>query len=861
MSWASAAHPATVWRERANPVWHYRRETPRLTDEGDEVVLSIRVANWNTGSKIQHWMAGGKSLASPGHWLRSWHDVFQKELEANGCTYVASTRSSTPPVLGTLAGLITVGPGYQGQTMFFRNRSRKNKRDDAPLNADGTPGYREMQILLATQGAKGSPELAFNGTAGKFVGGNLVQVRDTSRSPAGTPTLRMRMLDPDGAPSPLALFEGDEFACAVETANIIPGTAFKIYVANEGRDALVPSFRAQIKAAGEAAGCEVFVPGYKEAMAGSWYNGGAITFTETYDDTRPVVMPFRVKLDNEEQGTRQIDFVGQIVAEGDASEFDEVRGRGDWDAAATYRRGDWVTYVEDGGRYVYISETASSGRLPTDGSRWRPYVTTQASSTTISMQFRDTPPRFWELRATTDGAVITYTIQGPTGAVGDNVALASAGAPPGFDAALSEACSGEAGVLYAGGRLIAQATEREASSVTFTVPHAGAGKHTLRLSDRQGPSWIVIGDACVYLTAPALPDDPHHIVGVNLASGGGGHVRVDGGPSVYGKHYVYNSEPDKPEPQRHQEMNYYWAKGVRIIRLPFKWERVQSELFGPLYYGDVDEGPWTGGQDMRRIDELVHHWTVTLGGWVLLDVHNYMGYEFADGGGTKLAYDNPRLDAHALIDLWVRLANRYADNPHIWFGLMNEPSGDKQTPVRVRDTMHAVVNAIRARTPALNKILVAGASYSSASNWVAKGQAAAYEDFYDPAGNFAYEPHTYFDFDSSGTVGTCVAGAQANLHAITAWARSEGVRLFLGECAGGDPAISGQETCGAVVPAAYKYMSDNRDVWLGWTTWAAGRFWRPTYEFLLDPPGKQFLNLSPEIESGQLKMLLPYLAA
>lgn len=451
-------------------------------------------------------------------------------------------------------------------------------------------------------------------------------------------------------------------------------------------------------------------------------------------------------------------------------------------------------------------------------------------------------PRFWELRATVAAGVITYAIQVPP-AEGDSVALASVNPPPGFAAALEAAAGEGAAAVWTGGRLVAQ----RAGEVMFTVLLGGSGKHTLRISDPQGSAPIVIADACAYLTPPAMPADPTYVVGLNAAGGEFSDVFAsDGSYRAYGSAYVYPSRPEQSDPAlRHAEMDYWWSKGVRVIRVPFKWERIQHELFGPLF-GEGSTGSWSGAQDMRRIVELVDYWT-GLGGIVLLDLHNYMSYRFGPGSTGKVAYDRS-VPIEALADVWVKLAERFVDNPKVWLGLMNEPSGDRQSAVRVAQTMQAVTNAIRARTDSLAKILVAGSLYSSASRWVSNGQAAAFDSFYDPANNFAFEPHNYFDADSSGTTNVCTVGTRNRLYAITDWARSRGFRLFMGELAADDG-------CGELV-AAYQYMSDNRDVWLGWTTWGGGRFWTSTYFFRLDPS-----NYLTGPDTPRMQMLLPFLAA
>src|SRR5580704_12941544 len=58
--------------------------------------------------------------------------------------------------------------------------------------------------------------------------------------------------------------------------------------------------------------------------------------------------------------------------------------------------------------------------------------------------------------------------------------------------------------------------------------------------------------------------------GINLS---GGELTPDRTPAVYGKDYIY------PTPQ---ELDYYASKGFAVVRLPYRWERLQPSLFGNL---------------------------------------------------------------------------------------------------------------------------------------------------------------------------------------------------------------------------------------------------------------------------------------
>lgn len=57
--------------------------------------------------------------------------------------------------------------------------------------------------------------------------------------------------------------------------------------------------------------------------------------------------------------------------------------------------------------------------------------------------------------------------------------------------------------------------------------------------------------------------------GVNMSGAEFGNVY----PGVDGTHYGYPTKKD---------LEYFKEKGLRMIRFPFRWERIQSEMNGPL---------------------------------------------------------------------------------------------------------------------------------------------------------------------------------------------------------------------------------------------------------------------------------------
>ena len=89
--------------------------------------------------------------------------------------------------------------------------------------------------------------------------------------------------------------------------------------------------------------------------------------------------------------------------------------------------------------------------------------------------------------------------------------------------------------------------------------------------------------------------------------------------------------------------------------------------------------------------------------------------------------------------------------------------------------------------------------------------------------------------------------SDVNLHAkqaapLTSWARANGVKLFAGEFYWPD----GNAQCLQASRNALQYLKDNKDVWLGWTYWAAGGLW---------PMEKKAINT---VNDPQAKVLLEY---
>jgi endoglucanase len=305
-------------------------------------------------------------------------------------------------------------------------------------------------------------------------------------------------------------------------------------------------------------------------------------------------------------------------------------------------------------------------------------------------------------------------------------------------------------------------------------------------------------------------EHPSMLRGVNLAGADFGEQAL---PGVFDKDYTYPT---------HAEVDYFVGKGMNVFRIPFRWERLQ-----PAVGADFD------ADEQGRLEDIVAYAT-SQGASVILDPHNYARYYgslIRVGVGAQIFVETVPtvLDFAAL---WTRLAGIFGSNSKAIFGLMNEPhdiSADRWLPIA-----NAAIAAIRA-TGATNLILVPGTNWTGAANWYADWgygvNADSMQGVVDPADNFAFELHEYFDRDGSGTSSDCVTASigSGRLRYVTAWLESHHARGFLGEFGSAQNA-----TCLSALGDLLDYVDGHADVWAGWTYWAAGPWWS-NYIYSIEP--------------------------
>jgi endoglucanase len=294
----------------------------------------------------------------------------------------------------------------------------------------------------------------------------------------------------------------------------------------------------------------------------------------------------------------------------------------------------------------------------------------------------------------------------------------------------------------------------------------------------------------------------------------------------YGYDYIYPNT---------NEIDYYASKGFGIIRLPFSLVRAY-----PIPYSSLNMTEMTY---MRTVVD----YCLSKGMHVILDPHNY-GYISDNQTGADYEIGVDIQGTNLFADFWGRMATLYKNYPNVFFGLMNEPN--QQTAAQWYTGALPAIKAIRA-AGATQIILIPGTSWTGAHSWISSGNAAVWAGFSgDPLNKFAFEMHQYLDSDSSGTHPICSTNCFTRLVDATNWLSTNGFKGFLAEFA-----WSNDSSCTNEGPTFIDYLSNNSNVWIGWTWWCGGPWYPSTYMFMIDP----ITFTAPIIDRPQMTVLLQHL--
>lgn len=294
------------------------------------------------------------------------------------------------------------------------------------------------------------------------------------------------------------------------------------------------------------------------------------------------------------------------------------------------------------------------------------------------------------------------------------------------------------------------------------------------------------------------PDGGIPLVGINLA---GAEFAPHVLPGKLGRDFHF---PEK----RH--LDYYRSKGIRLIRFPFLWERIQPELGERLNFRQV------------RLLKKVLSQAAANDQQVILDMHNYARYRGELIGSSEVPYE-------AYADVWRRLAQELKGHRGLLaYDIMNEPHG---TVGLWPGAAQAAVDAIR-EVDRQTLVIIEGDRWANAWHWPRVNGSL---DIQDPADNLMYQAHLYFDEDFSGKylepeeVDPMLGVERAR--PFVEWLQRNGHRGFLGEYGAPDDAVSMLEAMDNLldylnrhcIPSAY---------------WAAGPGWGD-YALAIEPRNRQ----------------------
>jgi len=316
------------------------------------------------------------------------------------------------------------------------------------------------------------------------------------------------------------------------------------------------------------------------------------------------------------------------------------------------------------------------------------------------------------------------------------------------------------------------------SAVLAAAPFACA------LAPRQAPTST---SSTASPTSTSLP----FLGGVNTA-GYDFSVAIDGS---------FNGTGSIPPPDQYA---HFAAEGVNIFRIPFAWQLMTPTLGGPInetFFAVYD----------ATVQAAL---SASTSPYVIVDVHNY-----ARWNGEIIGQGGPTNDQFT--SLWTQLAEKYADEPHIIFGIMNEPHDLTSIPDWV-DTVQAAVNAIRAAGATSQNLLLPGSSFSSAEAFPTEA-GPLLVTVTDPAGGtdkLLFDVHKYLDSDNSGTHAECVTDNVDVLTTLVEFLQANGNRqAILSETGGGNTA-----SCETDLGSQLAYIKANSESIVGFAIWAAGAF-------------------------------------
>lgn len=307
--------------------------------------------------------------------------------------------------------------------------------------------------------------------------------------------------------------------------------------------------------------------------------------------------------------------------------------------------------------------------------------------------------------------------------------------------------------------------------------------------------------------------------GVNLAGAEFGSNM----PGTFNSDYTYPTA---------NELDYYQSKNLNLIRLPFRWERIQPILNGSLDSNEL--------MRIKNFLQLANNRNME----VIIDLHNYCRYKI---NGTYEIIGSNNLSIANITDLWTKLSLELKNEPNIWgYGIMNEPH-DLLPNASWFDIAQSIINGIRTNDQNTT-IVVGGDSWSSAARWLTYSDNL--KNLVDSSNNIIYEAHVYFDDDASGLYNDNYhnEGAYPNIGIdrvtpFVNWLNTNNLKGFIGEYG-----VPSDDSLWLVV--LDNFLNHLKQNCINGTYWAGGPWW-----------GNYILSIEPNnnVDKPQMSILQNHL--
>ena len=350
-------------------------------------------------------------------------------------------------------------------------------------------------------------------------------------------------------------------------------------------------------------------------------------------------------------------------------------------------------------------------------------------------------------------------------------------------------------------------------------------------------------------TDGVLPPMTEPMLGVNLSSASGGKV-----PGTFGTDYMY---------PRMEDLYYFKAKGVKLIRFPFRAARVVEDLNNIKVDADAAKS------DIAAMKAVVAE-AERLGMWIFLDAHDYaertinnVQYKLGEGEYTIEKFGK----------MWGAIANEFKDYTNIWgYDLQNEPKVTAQVLV---EAYQAAIDEIR-KVDQNAQIIVEGTNWASAYEWIYGDRsdkqypeystevAWSYKqnspwllnNLVDPQDKIVFQAHGYFDQDNSGTYQKAYSDVdwRKRFKPFLEWCKTNNKRALFGEF--GVPYnghSTGDERYMTVLDEALQFF---REYQINATYWCAGAMYEANS--LSCQPDKSALYGNYAKEKSTMKVLEKY---